>query len=354
MRVLVVADDFTGAAEIGSAAQRFGLTARVGPVLSGAEHAAEVVCVDTNSRLLAPDLAVQAVHQAMSGVDLASFDLVYKKTDSVLRGPVAAEVEAVARLAGLRGAILCPQNPSKGRTIIDGVYRIAGVPIAQTQFARDPNYPANSSKVLDLLNRDGRACKQICQQRLIIGEGDDAERLLHWAKQTGSDLLPAGGAEFFEAVLRSRGLSPTSFGTPTLTGRTLMVLGSTCDSSRAFLRTLDPSLVCTLPDCDVAAKLGEHGHAVLAFPEKLDPALPSLLVEAVSQAQVNTLIIEGGTTAAAIFERMGWRAFDVRGELAPGVAVLQPSGGGPTVVVKPGSYPWPPNVLEGACSAASG
>jgi uncharacterized protein YgbK (DUF1537 family) len=354
MRVLVIADDFTGAAELGAAGMKFGLGARVVHGLSGAEAAGtDLVLIDTNSRLLPADSAVRAVEQSLQGVDLASFDVIYKKTDSVLRGPVAAEVEAVARIVGKRGGMLCPWNPSKGRVIVDGVYRVGGVPIAESQFARDPNYPATSSKAFDLLNRDGRASKQICEQRLILGEGADAEKLLHWAGQTGVDLLPAGGVEFFEAVLRTHGLSPQALEKPRMTGQTLIVLGSACDSSRAFLKQLNPHLVCMLPECDLAYKFARFGLAVLAFPDRFDRTLPKLLVDIVAGIHnVDTLLIEGGSTAAAIFDRLDWHAFDVRGEFAPGVAVLQPVGGGPTVAVKPGSYPWPPKMLEATCSAA--
>jgi len=51
------------------------------------------------------------------------------------------------------------------------------------------------------------------------------------------------------------------------------------------------------------------------------------------------IIIEGGATAYAIFQQLGWKSFSVIGELAPGVVQLQ-SAAGPMVTLKPGSYPW--------------
>jgi uncharacterized protein YgbK (DUF1537 family) len=346
MRVLVVADDFTGAAEIAAAGKRFGLSARVGGTAGDG-----VTAIDTNSRLMTPDQAVATVKASLASLDLSQFDLVYKKTDSVLRGPVAAEVLAVAEAAGRRGAILCPQNPTRGRTIVDGVYRINGVPLVQTQFARDPDYPATSSKVLDLLNRDDQAGNAICRRQLIVGEGDDVARLRHWASQCGHDLLPAGGVDFFEAVLSTHGLTPQPADRPAIGGRTLMVLGSACESSRALVRQLDPDLLCTVPTDRVSSTVHRRRIAVLAFPDRRDPSLPAQLVDAVT-ADVDALLIEGGSTAAAVFARFEWREFDVLGEFAVGVVALRPPGG-PVVVVKPGSYPWPDSILEGLCSAAS-
>ncbi len=350
MKILVIADDFTGAAEIAAAGVRFGLSARVANCLSGADGA-DLIAINTNSRLLSADRAVQAVEQAIGIGDTSPFNLIYKKTDSVLRGPVAAEVEAVARLTGRRGTMLCPQNPSKGRTIVDGVYRINGVPIAQTQFARDPDFPATSSKAFDLLNRDGRAGRQICEQRLIVGEGDDATRLLHWAAQAAHDLLPAGGVDFFEAVVSHRGRR--SLRTDWLAlqrGRTVMVCGSACDSSRAFVRKIEPAALCRTPNtwaASAAESLARCDFAAIAFPESIDASLVERLPIALMQIEnIEQLLIEGGSTAASVFTRFGWEQFDVLGELSSGVAVLRPIGG-PIVAVKPGSYPWPDSVLEG-------
>jgi uncharacterized protein YgbK (DUF1537 family) len=61
-----------------------------------------------------------------------------------------------------------------------------------------------------------------------------------------------------------------------------------------------------------------------------------------------TLVIEGGATAAAIVAALGWTAFDVEGNLAPGVVSMRPlakteRGKRFRIVLKPGSYPWPPN-----------
>ena len=76
---------------------------------------------------------------------------VYKKVDSVLRGQVVAELEAMMPQLGLKRALLVPANPALGRTISDGEYFIHGRPIHKTEFARDAEHPRLSPRVLDLM-----------------------------------------------------------------------------------------------------------------------------------------------------------------------------------------------------------
>ena len=48
--------------------------------------------------------------------------------------------------------MLIPANPSRGRCIANGRYFIHGTLLSETEFARDPEFPARSSDVLALLD----------------------------------------------------------------------------------------------------------------------------------------------------------------------------------------------------------
>ena len=56
------------------------------------------------------------------------------------------------------------------------------------------------------------------------------------------------------------------------------------------------------------------------------------------------LALEGGGTAAAVLQALGWSDLEVIEEVAPGTALLHPVGQSCRVLVKPGSYPWPESV----------
>jgi uncharacterized protein YgbK (DUF1537 family) len=146
----VIADDLTGAAELGGMGLRHGLHADIllsGPILGGAD----LVCLDTDSRSSPPQTAERQAASAARQLLEARAQWIYKKVDSVLRGNVVVEVAAIMKTLGLPRALLLPANPSLGRVIREGRYYVNGRPIHETDFARDPEYPRTSSEALELL-----------------------------------------------------------------------------------------------------------------------------------------------------------------------------------------------------------
>ena len=108
-KALVIADDLSGAAEIAGIGRRYGLPtklARERPKF----FPPGLTVIDTDSRSLPPEEAAAAAARAVAGIDPTSFDLIFKKTDSVLRGPIAWEpagaAEADVVLVGARGLLL--------------------------------------------------------------------------------------------------------------------------------------------------------------------------------------------------------------------------------------------------------
>ena len=52
------------------------------------------------------------------------------------------------------------------------------------------------------------------------------------------------------------------------------------------------------------------------------------------------LIIEGGATAWATLQALGWTEFTITAQFAPGVVQIKSVTTGTLVTLKPGSYPW--------------
>jgi len=143
----VIADDLTGAAELGAVGLRHGLSAEI--VRNGGRPGgADLVCIDTDSRSCTPLEAARRAAEAAKMLRVAGAKWIYKKLDSVLRGNVTSEVEAVMKQLNFNRALLLPANPSLGRIIRNGEYFVQGKPINRTEFARDPEYPRLSAQVL--------------------------------------------------------------------------------------------------------------------------------------------------------------------------------------------------------------
>jgi uncharacterized protein YgbK (DUF1537 family) len=138
--ILIIADDLTGAADSAVQFRQAGLSAVV--LARPASHPpvwprGQVVSLSLDTRDASP-AAVRHIweRQAPSIRALAQEALVYHKIDSTLRGHPALEVRLLLDCLGAASAIIAPAFPKLGRQTIDGVHRIDGVPLAETEYAR--------------------------------------------------------------------------------------------------------------------------------------------------------------------------------------------------------------------------
>ena len=135
--VYVQADDFSGAAEVGSCFVQHGLSAQV---LLGTDDGAasfqgrvpEVVVSDTHSRGLADSAAEALVREAFSGPAATGAQVAFKKIDSLWRGNVRAEVAALIRLG--YHAVVAGALPQLQRSVRDGKPFAGGTPLSQTEL----------------------------------------------------------------------------------------------------------------------------------------------------------------------------------------------------------------------------
>ncbi|MCU0226837.1 MAG: four-carbon acid sugar kinase family protein [Bryobacterales bacterium] len=128
-RTLVLADDLTGALEMGVLARRSGYRAIVrmaGVARSGWPSEAQTVVLDTASRELPSETAAARVRDALKEVGGSAGEGepaawgVFKKTDSLLRGSIAAELSALADRFPERPLVYVPAYPLLGRLVRDG------------------------------------------------------------------------------------------------------------------------------------------------------------------------------------------------------------------------------------------
>jgi uncharacterized protein YgbK (DUF1537 family) len=379
----VIADDLTGAAEIGAVGLRRGLRAEI--IFGGKPGDSDLVCVDTDSRLCEPVEAAKRAAAAAKILHAAGAKWIYKKVDSVLRGHVTAEIEAVMKQLKLSRALLVPANPSLGRTICDGKYFVRGKPIHKTEFARDPQFPRRSARVLEMVKRPLNFPVQIARLNepfpkngIAIAEAATSRDVSNWAAQKNSEnskTLFAGGAEFFGALLAEEkpGKNPASAGKFSTNGarRKFFVCGTSTVAARKFVAAArrDKSAIFSLPlelawgaellpavseaiGQRIVQALDSNPRAVLTvgLPPVRDVSISRRLSNHVAQIAESALrhleaghvFAEGGATAAALARRMGWTRLKILRELAPGVATLAVAGRKNFLLtIKPGSYAWP-------------
>ena len=375
--LIIIADDITGAAETAGTVLRHGLKAvlTIGPTETPQGADAWVIATDTRSQSEACAVnTVRTIAGRLKGYGRGN--MIFKKTDSVLRGHVKAELLALMEETGYRQALLIPQNPTKGRIIRNGRYYVDGRPLDETAFSYDPEYPARTSSVKELLNDEHVSIMTLADSpdpmgediRIYIAEAASYNEMRTQAEKAGAGIMPAGGADFLDVLLcMSHTARPTDTKSKRirLPERTIIVCGSTQSedlTDRPFV-TRTGAYVATMPTdvfngappdewiASVAQAYASRKSAVITIGKQENKGagyavrLKGIMAEAVRRSVEASLpemiIIEGGATAFAVIQALGWNTFGIKSEYAPGIVGM--THGKTEIILKPGSYPWGEN-----------
>ena len=366
--LLVIADDITGAAEIAGIASQYGLDTIMTThhELPNGNHDVIVFATDTRSSN-AKDACnvVTEIANNIKGKDHITF---FKKTDSVLRGHILPETIALMSVLQLKKTLLLPQNPSKHRIINNGIYFINGVMLDKTAFNYDPEYPAKTAYVTEIVGANAVSLgieDSISDNTIYIADASSIEDIDTQLSKADTETLVAGGADVFTAFLKkvfpSITLPCQDIHVP-YSESTIIVCGSTQSKSltnEQYIKNtkakeeLMPDNVFEGEDATQwISHLKEtyitNNVIIIGIGAKKNGGklcairLKAIMADAVAclaeEKTPSLLIIEGGATAYSIISRIGWNYFNIVGEYAPGVVGM--THGNTHIILKPGSYPW--------------
>lgn len=352
--VTILADDLTGACDTGCLFAGAGPVAVTVPGVLGA-HDRPVVAVDTETRML-PDAAAAAVlrEAAQRLRPRLGAGPVFKKIDSTMRGPVAAEVAALLEHGPpFAGALVCPAFPAERRVVRHGRLLVDSVPVHESPIARDPGFRGTSSElgallagrvpVVSLALDDVRAGHEkiahLLEQHRGAMVAADAETDADLASLAAAALavpgtLAAGSAGLGRALSDALGLIGPRVTLPAGAAR-LVVVGSLHPASRAQLDALARAgaAVVTVDargegDVDAAiAALGRGASAVVASGGAPAPrnAMAARVAHAAARilesAPADLLAVTGGETAHALIQALRPQRFELLGAPGPGLAL---------------------------------
>jgi len=320
--------------------------------------------------------ALQATQEVITQIARLGLrpDRLFKKTDSVLRGHVRCELEALQAL-GYQRALLLPANPSKGRLIRRRIYSIGGKPLTRTLFRHDPEFPATTSDVVRLVGGHApyittRTRRKTLAEGITLGEVGSMEDLRYYVARFDSpEVVLAGSSDLFQCLVEHHGRQPierpafAGFGTR----RSLIVLGSTARHNLLEEPFFQRNRVAIAPMPDVVFAGGategwvreaqrlltEHDSLLLHIPQqishdegralRLRHQMAETVLALLAEGEFEEVIIEGGATAFTILKGLRWGELTIADEIAPGVVRLHHAQSGTHLTFKPGSYPW------GAC-----
>lgn len=154
-RVLVLADDFTGANDAGVSLAEAGMSVEVA-FTAGQPSTARALILNSDSRAMSAAAAADKVAALLRGAATFVPHWQVKKIDSTLRGNPGGELEAMMAEQGCRMAVVAPAYPAAGRHTRDGRCYVHGVPLDQTEFASDPKTPVSRAEISEIIAMQSR------------------------------------------------------------------------------------------------------------------------------------------------------------------------------------------------------
>lgn len=365
----VLADDMTGAAEIAGVCLRSGLSVRFDFDFNIQRRpATDVWIIASDTRSLPEQEACHAVRQTAQRLKDLSVKTIFKKIDSALRGHIVPEINVLQDFFPADRILLLPANPESGRIVRNGVYFIDNVPLNQTAFANDPDFPARTASVREILGFAEKDTKYITPDMASLHDYQ-----IH-ASHIQPGTLPAGGSVFFEACLPvyfpKRKLASAVSEPRPLAKNILMICGSAHENSQSFIRNdrhfpkieIQRQEVTNYADRfesliqQAAALFDRHRKLLIAVESGEESATTStqvkLLLAKITQAlltlcPIQELMLEGGATAYACLRTAGLSSLVPVEEYARGVVRLKVSGKSDRyLTIKPGSYEWPEKIFQ--------
>lgn len=379
MKMIVIADDFTGSNDTGVQLAKKG--ARTEVMLTPTQklsRRADVLVINTESRAIPAAQAAQAVQQALAPwCEGVTAPLVYKKIDSTFRGNVGAEVTAAMRAANRTLAVIAAAIPAAGRTTRDGLCLVNGTPLLETEFASDPKTPIISSRIAELVTlqsdipvhevslddvRRGRlsallvafAAEGECMVVVDAVEDRDLSLIAHAICEQEALPLLVGAAGLANALpvrlfMQEKQALPVLVVAGSMSEATRRQVNKALCQDRAKVVDIDASRLASADfEQEIAsvveqacALLSRQHHTILrtsrcaddrqmidtlcasvgmsrqALGERLSQRLGVITLRIIEQARIGGLFLTGGDIATAVASALGAEGYRIQSEVAP-------------------------------------
>jgi uncharacterized protein YgbK (DUF1537 family) len=377
-RILILADDLSGAADCGIACVNAGISTLVSLGLPHHGVSTDVLSVDADTRGLSSRDAADRMHHLVRTHAQDPSTLLFKKIDSTLRGHLGPELVAVleARRSVMPGAvaIFAPAFPSNGRTTKDGMHYVHDQPLHETEMwnnegmigeALIPTMLASSGLRYALLNLDvvrsadpafdAAVFKAAASADVLVCDAltdDDLLAIARAATALGDRAVWVGSAGLAHQLPRAVGIGtrPEEIfpHLPNTSGPILFVIGSASRTTKQQAANLlsssdihgivvPPEVLLEGPEGpdwnDFTAELrdavaqGEDVILLCGGEPRIEaagrPRLALALAEmtAALHGQVGALVASGGETARKVLDRWAVSTLLLHGELERGVPV---------------------------------
>lgn len=374
MQIVIVTDDLTSATDGAVALAEAGWTVQV--TRGSPAESSPAVSIDLATRTLPQGEAVRRVKAV--GPLLANAQVIVKQFDSTLRGHVVAETLALLSATGRTRAVVAPAFPLAGRTTVNGLQLVNGVPVSDSEYARDPLNPVTCSDVIALF-RAQKASTSLSESDLpeILVQDAATEPELDkivekYACQPG--VMLAGSTGIVRALARCGPKPRKSASLVRIEPcrHVLVIVGSLNPLSRTQLNSLIDGASVPLFKVSVSDEPIQLANCiaqrfdketVVAISTPLAPDNPVSLADQLSAVTcelmrlsiVDAIIVTGGDVFGAIVDRLGVTSLEVLQELEPGIPVCKINSSNPVIAIsKAGGFGSPDVFLKALAVLSAG
>lgn len=403
-KLLVIADDFTGALDTGVQFKAKGTQIRVArfgdkSVLGELGEDLQVLIVNAETRHMTPEKAYEAVYRIVTAAVEENIPCIYKKTDSGLRGNIGSELTGMLDASGERRLHFIPAFPKMGRSTVGGIHYIEGIPVADSVFGSDLFEPVCHSSVQDIIAGQSGVATHVMKtggpeadaEGILIYDAATDEELAHIAadlKQSGQLHLLAGCAGFAAVLPQLLELEQSDGRLPEFSPELVTICGSINPITIGQLDAAERAGMLRIPltprqklepgwldspeaeqciaqwlaqaerrggailECGVADHDGTNRYVKCLGLEleelrgRIAAAMGGLLKRMLDRGLQATLLVTGGDTLLAFLEQIDQEELAPVGELMPGVVLSQIRYGNKifNLISKSGGF-GPPTVL---------
>ncbi|WP_125154355.1 four-carbon acid sugar kinase family protein [Clostridium rectalis] len=385
-RYLIIADDFTGANDTGVQLKKRGITTEVIFNIDKMRNPNNSYVIDTESRGLTEHEAYDKVKDSIKNLNSYEFQFIYKKVDSTLRGNISAEVKAIDEEYEPDIIIFSPAFPEIGRTTLNGIHRLNGIRIIETELSKDPKKPVIEDNISNLIKKFFSEkvihynISDIREEKMNFNNGriysfdvensDDMIRIVSNVLVTGKKTLWVGSAGMADTILKIKNpLKPS-----------IAVVGSISDVSIKQLRyaensginilklPIDKVLIGEKEDyyIDYAVNLlskdkdliitstydrNDYEKAIIVgkdmkmtseeVSQYTESILGNILDKIMEKSEVSGVFLTGGDTAISFINKTGSICSNIIEEIMPGIPLMKLKGGkyhGLKIITKAGAF----------------
>jgi uncharacterized protein YgbK (DUF1537 family) len=356
-RIVLLADDLTGACDASAGFVNQGFTASVllRELLPEQAPATDLVAAVTYTRDLGPDATRQLLlnHPILRNFNSGN---IFHKVDSAGRGNPGVEMTAIAAQAHCDAIVFAPAFPGAGRVVRNGQLHV--VDFSRQNRHTDllsllPSSLRSQAELVpiqsvEFLHRKMEAANSVRRNLWICDAASekDLDAIVEAASGLPLRILWSGSAGLAAAVARhcaSSASGRTALRTPEpRPGRTLVVSGTDHAVTLAQFERLAVSVVrlsldaAVVPDFACGCLQLDWARttpgAVRGFWQRLHKA---------DQPPITSLVLTGGDTAAFVLEALGASSLILGGELEQGIPWSRVVGGwadGALAITKSGGF----------------